>query len=170
MTPEFLRASIAGKAEVAEALLGGSLPKDWPCELRILRLRLEQLEADPTLQPWSLRAMRLRSTNAMIGHIGFHTRPGAPYLREWSPEGVEFGCTVFSAYQRQGFAREASLGLMNWATDMHGVTEFVVTIGRNNHASHALFSGLGFAKVGSHVDDVDGLEDILIRRSSAVAS
>ena len=27
----------------------------------------------------------------MIGHIGFHTSPGADYLGEWSPGGAEFG-------------------------------------------------------------------------------
>lgn len=31
----------------------------------------------------------------MIGHIGFHTQPGAPYLQEIAPAGVEFGYTVY---------------------------------------------------------------------------
>jgi RimJ/RimL family protein N-acetyltransferase len=170
MTPEFLRASIDGSIDRAESLLRASLPEGWPCIPSLLRLRLGQLEADPTLQPWLLRAMRLRSTNSMIGHIGFHTRPGAPYLKEWSVAGVEFGCTVFPAYRRQGYAREASLRLMRWAKDVHDVPEFVVTIGRDNEPSKALFSGLGFVPVGSHVDEVDGLEDIFIRTSRDVSN
>ena len=164
MTPDFLRASIGGRKEKMEASLGILLPENWPDILSILKLRLQQLEADPELQPWLLRAMRLRSTNTMIGHIGFHTKPGASYLRDWCVEGVEFGCTVFSGYRRQGFAREASLGLMQWARKAHGIADFIVTIGRENEASRALFSRLGFTGVGSHVDEVDGIEDIFIRR------
>lgn len=129
-------------------------------------MRLEQLESNPALQPWLLRAMRLNDTGHMVGHIGFHTEPGEPYLQDWAPGGVEFGCTVFSAHRRRGYAREASLALMQWARDIHGVTEFLVTVGRDNLASRALALSLGFARVGSHVDEVDGLEDIFIRSAA----
>jgi len=141
-----------------------SLPDTWPEDRYVLELRLEQLQSDEDLQPWLLRAMRSRETGRMIGHIGFHTAPGPEYLKEWAAGGVEFGCTVFSSYQRQGYAREAAEALMQWAHKIHGVSDFVVTVGRGNTASSALASALGFEHVGSHVDEIDGLEDILIRR------
>ena len=166
MTPEFLRACLAGMTERAAALLALSLPASWPDSPSILQLRLEQLEGDPTLQPWLLRAMRRRSDGAMIGHIGFHTKPGPAYLKDWSPDAVEFGCTVFPDYRRRGFAREASLGLMRWAQKFSGVSEFVVSIGRENEASRALFAGLGFTRVGSHVDEIDGIEDVFVYRQA----
>lgn len=97
----------------------------------------------------------------MIGHIGFHTAPGAEYLRSWSPGAVEFGFGVFSPYRRQGYAREASLALMRWAHSVHGVKKFVVSIGPDNIASQALAAQLGFNRIGSQMDELDGVEDIL---------
>ena len=162
MTPGFLRASLAFDLRAAEQVLQVSLPDDWPGEATdVLSLRLEQLKAEPSLQPWLLRAIVLRETRAMIGHIGFHDGPGAEYLQAYSPGAVEFGFTVFSDYRRQGFAREASLALMSWARETHHVRKFIVSIRPDNAASQALARGLGFVLIGSHVDEVDGLEDVL---------
>lgn len=167
MTPVFLRASLESSLQEAEQSLQVSLPSDWPGDSRdFLSLRLKQLEAEPALQPWLLRAMALRETNAMIGHIGFHAAPGAEYLRKFSPGGVEFGFTVFPAFRRQGYAREASLALMRWARQIHRVTKFVMSIRPDNNASQALAAQLGFVRIGSHLDDVDGLEDVLELRDS----
>ena len=167
MTPAFLRASIDGDRTEAERMLCLSLPDSWPDIVPILKMRLGQLEADPALAPWLLRAIVLQGSGTMIGHIGFHTAPGAPYLLEWSPSAVEFGITVFSPYRRQGYAREASLALMHWAQAVHSVTEFIVTVGRTNTASRALVADLGFEAVGSHLDEVDGIEDVYLKRPSA---
>jgi RimJ/RimL family protein N-acetyltransferase len=71
----------------------------------------------------------------MVGQIGFHTAPGADYLQPFSPGGIEFGFTVFPRFRRQGFAREASLALMRWAAQIHGMTKFVVSIRPDNSAS-----------------------------------
>ena len=168
MTPAFLRASLERNVHEAEQQLQLSLPADWPGEYitGVLSLRLKQLEDEPALQPWLLRAMALRETGVMIGHIGFHTAPGADYLRPFSPGGVEFGFTVFPSYRRRGYAREASLALMLWARKTAGVTKFVVSIRPDNTASQALAAHLGFVHVGSHLDEVDGIEDVLEYRVS----
>ena len=162
MNPAFLRASLASNPGDAGPLLQVSLPADWPGEATdVLSLHLEKFESEPALQPWLIRAMALRGTGAMIGHIGFHTPPGADYLQTISPGAVEFGFTVFPVFRRQGYAREASLALMHWARQTHGVTKFVLSIRPDNAASQALAAQLGFVRIGSHVDEVDGLEDIL---------
>jgi hypothetical protein len=64
----------------------------------------------------------------MIGHIGCHTAPNAEYLRAIAPGAVEFGFTVFPDFRRQGYAREASVALMTWAHQTHGVSRFVLSI------------------------------------------
>lgn len=161
LTPAFLRASLNHDLTTAAHLSKLTLPSFWPdCE-DVLSLRLAQLEADPSLQPWLLRAIALRSTGEMIGHIGFHTAPAPEYLQPYSPGAVEFGFTVFPLFRRHGFAQEASLALMNWAHQNHGVTKFIMTISPDNVPSQALAAKLGFIRIGSHLDEVDGPEDIL---------
>ena len=162
MTPAFLRASLRGDLAEAERAIGLRLPTTWPHIRSVLELRLGQLESDPALQPWLLRAVGLRSNREMVGHIGFHSSPGAAYLEQWSPGGVEFGFAICPAHRRKGYAREAAAALMQWARDIHEVNSFVVTISPLNEASRALAKGLGFVRVGAHVDEVDGLEDVFI--------
>lgn len=162
MTPDFLRAALSGEMPVAAAKLGITLPSTWPDDRSLLALRLEQLEDTPALQPWLLRAMADRRSRAMVGYIGFHTAPGASYLQQWSPGGVEFGFSVFPSHRRNGYAREAALALMQWARASHGITSFVLTISPDNHASRSLAADLGFARVGSHMDEIDGPEDVFV--------
>ena len=103
----------------------------------------------------------------MIGHIGFHGRPGDPALDPWCPGGAEFGYTVFEPERRRGFATEAARGLMDWATQEHAVRDFALTIAPTNTASLGVAQSLGFRRVGSHVDDVDGPEDVFVLRTDA---
>lgn len=162
MTPAFLRASLQHNIREAEQELQIVLPPEWPGDIAdVLSLRLKQLEDDPTLQPWLLRAMMLPETRVMVGHIGFHTAPGPDYLEPYSPGAVEFGFTVYLPFRRQGYAREASIALMNWAHQSHNVTSFVLSIRPDNAPSQALAAQLGFVRIGSHFDEVDGPEDVL---------
>ncbi len=161
MTPQFLQACISGDLLSATQALGTTVP---PSLLRIndiLELRLRQLNNDPDFQPWLLRAICLRETNTMIGFIGFHTRPDPQYLHQWLRDAVEFGFEIFSAFRRQGYAREAALALMAWAHTINGVNRFVLTITPQNQPSQALAAKLGFKRIGSHMDVIDGLEDVL---------
>lgn len=169
MTPAFLRASLGGDLADAETHVGLALPKTWPDIQTVLALRLQQLESDPTLQPWLLRAIGFRSSREMVGHIGFHASPGADHLEQWSSGGVEFGYTIFPPHRRKGYAREASLALMQWAREVHDVTSFVVTISPSNGASLALALDLGFVRVGAHVDEVEGPEDVFVPSGMPVA-
>jgi RimJ/RimL family protein N-acetyltransferase len=164
MTPAFLRASLERNIHEAERLIGITLPTDWPQSdyLPVLNLRLGQIEEDALFQPWSLRAMALRSSREMIGHIGFHTSPGADYLKLFCAEAVEFGFTVFPSFRRLGYAHEASIALMRWAQLTHGVTKFLLSIRTDNTPSQYLARKLGFKRIGSHMDEVDGLEEVLV--------
>jgi RimJ/RimL family protein N-acetyltransferase len=167
MTPAFLRASLSQNIHEAERELQISLPEEWPEQYsELLSIRLKQLEQEPTLQSWLLRAIKLRGKGLMVGHIGFHTAPGADYLQLFSP-GVELGFTVFTSFRRQGYAREAAVSLMQWARQTHNVTRFVMSIRPDNIPSQGLAEQLGFVRVGSHIDEVDGLEEVLEHRVSS---
>lgn len=161
LTPAFLWASLQGNVVEAARLVKLTLPGGWPDCRDVLELRLRQLESDPGLQPWLLRAVALRRERVMVGHIGFHAAPGAEHLQSHSPGAAELGFEIFPPFQRQGYAREAATALMQWANAEHGVTRFILSIRPDNLASQALAAKLGFTRIGSHLDAVDGWEDIL---------
>ncbi|HUF60942.1 MAG TPA: GNAT family N-acetyltransferase [Verrucomicrobiales bacterium] len=166
MTPAFLRASLEGNRTEAEEVLRIGLPADWPGEFStVLALRLEQLEGEPGLQPWLLRAMTVRGSRAMVGSIGFHSAPGPQYLTAIAPGAVEFGFSVFPPFRGRGYAYEASVALMRWARKDHRVAKFVLSIRPDNMASQGLAAKLGFVRTGFHVDEIDGVEDILEYRA-----
>jgi RimJ/RimL family protein N-acetyltransferase len=153
MSPDFLRASLDGRLADAERLLGASLPPDWPGErARTVRMRLDELTANPAAQPWLLRAIVLREpTRRLIGHINFHDPP-APDRK------VEVGYSVWPEYRRHGFAQEAVEALLGWATAEHGIRHFVASVGPWNTPSLGLVHKIGFVQTGVRMDDEDGEE------------
>ena len=163
LPPPALAALAAGDRAEASRLAGCELG-DFPDEERaIAALRLSDLAADPGYLPWSLRAMVLKPGLGFVGHCNFHGKPGAEYLTDLAPGAVEFGYFVLPAFRRRGFAQEAARGLMDWACRDHGVRRFVVSVSPGNAASVAMARKLGFARIGGHVDEEDGYEDILAR-------
>ena len=160
MTPAVLRAVLAGNQSEAGELLGLSNRAEWQIPLDAVRLPLSQLEVNAGLQPWLLRAIIMREQGIMVGDIGFHTAPGAEYLAELSPGGVEFGFGVLDPWRRQRIAMEASEALMRWAREVHQVKGFVLCISPDNLPSLGVAAKLRFRKIGSHVDEHDGPEDI----------
>jgi RimJ/RimL family protein N-acetyltransferase len=165
MSAAFLSASLQRNDRV-DGLLGLTVADAWRDEGGLARQRLADLGDDPRYAPWSLRAIGLRTTDQMVGHIGFHTRPGAAYLAPIAPGAVELGYTIYPPFRRRGYAREAIVGLMAWARGQ-GVSRFVVSVAPGNAPSRALVDGLGFVRVGGHVDETDGYEDILLLDGSA---
>jgi RimJ/RimL family protein N-acetyltransferase len=157
-----LRALADGDRDAAAGLVAFELAEEGPA-LATLERRLAQLATDPRTAPWLLRAMVLRSERRMVGHINFHGPPGHPSLAGFAPLAVELGYGVVAAERRRGFAREAAQGLMRWAARKHGVPQFVVSISPDNAPSLALAAALGFSRAGEHVDEVDGLELVMVR-------
>ena len=155
-----MRNYVAKDVDALGESLGAEVPDNWFDEKELIDLRYQQIVRNPEYQTWSLRAINLREAGKMIGHIGFHTKPGASYLQPYAPNGVEFGFTIFPEFRRNGYAREASIAVMEWAHQQHSVPEFVLTISPDNLPSLKLARSLGFIKVGSHIDEVDGVEDI----------
>jgi RimJ/RimL family protein N-acetyltransferase len=157
---EFLHASLAGDLAAAERLLDAQIPAEWLDHRSLMALRLAQMEKDPSWQPWLLRAMRLRQDNIMVGYLGFHGPPGLEHLQEIAPGAVECGYQVFVPFRRQGYAREAYKRLMRWAHEERQVTRFILSIRPDNLPSVGMAQQLGFQRIGAHIDEIDGLEDI----------
>lgn len=165
--PALLRAILADDANAAQARLGAGMPEAWPGLADVFRLRLAQLEAAPADEPWLLRAVVLRSEARVIGVTGFHGRPGGAWLKDYAPEGVEFGYTIFEGYRRNGYATEAGEGLIRWATDEHRVRSYVLSIGPGNDASQRVARKLGFRQVGEWAHPERGRELVFLRALDA---
>jgi len=121
---------------------------------QFVQYRLAQLEVDPTARQWLGRAMILTDEagrRRVVGTIGFHGPP--------DEEGrLEIGYSVDPDYRRQGYAREATRAMFDWAASAHGVRRFIASISPTNEPSLRLAAGFGFRQTGSHMDDIDGIE------------
>lgn len=122
----------------------------------LLRLRHRQAEADPTQALWLLRAIVERASRALVGHIGFHGAPGVNALA--AEDAVELGYTVEPAHRRLGYAREAVLGMMEWARGEHGIRRFLASVSPSNEPSLGLVRKLGFVPIARVQDDGGGEE------------
>src|SRR5262245_18895067 len=85
LSPDFLEASIQGDLKTASRLIDLVIPPEWLEAKWLMELRLEKMRENPILESWLLRAVALRETRMMIGYIGFHTLPGADYLKSYAP-------------------------------------------------------------------------------------
>jgi RimJ/RimL family protein N-acetyltransferase len=149
-----LRQLAAGYPRETERRLGVRFPPDFAARIRHLAaIRLRDVQQDPSARPWLLRLIALRTEppRQVVGLIGFHGRPDAAGR-------AEIGYEVFAEHRRRGYAREATTGLLDWATRRHGVRRFLAAIAPDNEASMQLALGLGFRQVGAQVDEDDGVE------------
>ena len=162
LSADFLRASLHADLESASRLINLSIPRDWLDAKWLMEMRLAKLRDDPALEPWLLRAVGLRETRAMVGFLGFHSRPGPDYLKSYAPDSVEFGYTIFPEYRKKGYSSEAAQALMEWAEREHGVKRFILSISPTNEPSLRLARRFGFSKVGTITDPEEGLEDVFL--------
>ena len=149
---------VEGSREEAARKLGVALPAWWPDphDLGFLAFRSRQLAAEPDDRDWMPRLVILREARTMIGHAGFHGRPGKNARKD--PDAVELGYMILAQHRGRGYATEVVRALVEWATDEHGVRRFIASIGPQNAPSLALVRKLGFLEVGRHWDDEDGEE------------
>ena len=163
MGPALLEALLAGDRARAAQIGGFHIPDDLILSERTLKMRLRQIQANPEVLPWLLRAIVIRESQTMCGRIGFHTEPGPEYLRDLAADGVELGYSIGEPFRRQGYAKEAALTLLRWAFEAHQQRSFILSIAPDNEASMAMAHSMGFREVSSHIDEEDGLELIFER-------
>ena len=118
-----------------------------------LAWRVPQVKADPTSNKWFVRWIVLRERQEIIGSTSFHGAPDADGM-------IEIGLGIEVDYQRQGFAKEALLGMWRWAITHPEVRTLRYTVSPDNQPSIAVINHFGFELKGQQMDDVDGPENI----------
>jgi RimJ/RimL family protein N-acetyltransferase len=166
MEGEVVEACLAGDLAHAGHLLGVAIPRELLDNPSSLKFAQARLAADPRYRPWSIRAIILAASQTMVGHIRFHSCPDPEDLRPYASAAIEFGYRVFPEHRRRGYATEAASAMMDFAR-AHGVERFVVSVSPDNAPSLALIAHFGFARIGEHMDEVDGLEHIYLREASS---
>jgi [ribosomal protein S5]-alanine N-acetyltransferase len=166
LLPETIRAGLADELGAVENQLGARVPPDLLREPAVLQHAEARLSENANYLPWSVRAIILKSSAEMVGHVRFHSMPDPEYLHPYVRNAVELGYAVFPAYQRRGYALEALTGAMHWAQVTYDVRRFVASISPSNTASLTLIAKLGFQKIGQHLDPEDGIEHVYLRDSS----
>lgn len=164
---DFLQAMKDGDRQLAARIGGFNIPEDLMLSQSLLAMRLAQLHRIPVEQHrWLLRAIVLRESQMMCGHINFHSCPGPEDLKDIAADGVELGYSIGENFRCQGYAKEAALTLMKWAFEHHRQHCFILSIRPDNVASRAMARSMGFSEIGAHVDEEDGLELYFERRIS----
>jgi len=162
MSNEVMEACLAGNLRSAGRLLGASVPKDLLEHTSSFKYSQQQLDKDPDYLPWSARAVILQEEKVMIGLIRFHSRPDPEYLHIYVRNAVELGYRIFKNYRRLNYATEAIKAMMAWAQAEFGIHKFVASVSPENKPSLQLVTRLGFTKIGEVMDDVDGVEYVLL--------
>ena len=132
--------------QLAEFAFPDGLARDDEC----VGLRRSQVLADPAWEPWSLRAIVLRSEQRMVGTTSFHGPPGVNSLD--TPGAAEVGYTVFPEFRRRGYGTETCRATLEWARREHGVRHFISSIEPSNAPSIRVIEKLGFIPMGLMVD------------------
>ena len=155
LTPSTLRAVARGDLAEVERQLGARVLAGWE-EGVPATLRLDQLAADASQQPWLVRAMVTVPSRQVVGSVGFHASP--------DDDGrVEIGYDVVASERRKGYAREGVRALLDWAWATGRAQTCVASVSLHNTPSLALVGWFGFRHVGEQIDEIDGLELVFER-------
>src|SRR5437870_2139471 len=104
IAPAAVRAGLSGDLRAVELSLGAIVPPDLLREPNVLRYAEARLAEDIEYLPWSARAILLKESMRMVGHVRFHSRPDAEYLHPFARQAVEYGYAVFAGHRRRGYA------------------------------------------------------------------
>ena len=118
-----------------------------------LAWRVPQVKEDPKLNRWFVRWIVLRSTGEIIGSTSFHGAPDAAGM-------VEIGLGIQESFRNMGFAKEALLGMWQWALSDSKVKVLRYTVGVENAPSIRVIESFGFHYHGEQIDEEDGPESI----------
>jgi len=151
LTAEALSALLENRLDEASEAIGLDLPVEFLADQWLWRLRLDQIQDDPTSAPWLARATVRLDDGAVIGRAGFHGPPDERGM-------VEVGYEVSPKFRRMGYGRATALALIEEAATHPEVTGVRASVSPGNVPSLAIVRGLGFAQVGEQIDEIDGLE------------
>lgn len=81
-----------------------------------------------------------KSTNILIGDIGFKGAPG-------EQGEIDLGYGIVKSETKNGYAKEAASGLIEWAFRQDGVKTITANCSKENFASQKILAFLAFTKV-----------------------
>ena len=96
---------------------------------------------------WVQYAIENIQTGKLIGDC-------AIYLHQADSRIAEVGITISHVYQKQGYAREAMLGMMDYLFREKGIHRIVETVDAENEASIRLFKSLSFRQEAHFIENV----------------
>lgn len=163
---EVTHACLANNLATAQHLLGATIPEEFGSSLSSLVYDLRQLQQDPGYRPWASRAIILPDEMKMVGRIRFHSSPALHADKPYMIAAAELGYGIFSTDRRKGYAREAIIGVMNWATTHYHTHRFIASVSPENIPSLALVQSFGFIKVDEVMDETDGMEYVFLLDST----
>lgn len=145
VTLELVEAIFSQRPDVAEGLLGASLPVAWPGKSLIERsfyASIEAVRASPEIRLWGDRVMITREgPRRVVGSVIFH---GAP-----DDQGaVEVAYGVESESQRRGYATEATGAAVEWALSEGNVKVVKASTPLWHTASQRVLERCGLTRVG----------------------
>ena len=118
-----------------------------------LAWRVPQVKENPDTNKWFVRFIVLADSREIIGSTSFHGAPDSTGM-------IEIGLGIEDAFQKQGFAREALIGMWLWACEFPEVKTLRYTVSPSNTASIKVIEYFGFAFMGQQIDEIDGPENI----------
>ncbi len=128
----------------------------WPEEdTRMLRYRIEALDANPASAPFLVHAA-LDDLGNLVGRIGCHAGPD-----DYGE--VEIGYAVVAEARGRGIGGWVVDRFLSWLASV-GVRSVIASVRPDNSVSLAILRRRGFVEYGSQIDDEDGVE-LLMRRS-----
>jgi ribosomal-protein-alanine N-acetyltransferase len=135
--PQRAAQALAGNRGRAADAIGAGLDPEWPLPdlLDILPAHAAAHEVDLLFGVWLIVE---RSSNTVVGDIGFHRPPDADGT-------VEIGYSIVPTRRNRGYATEAARALIEWARGHPRVTRIVAGCAPDNAASIRTLERIGFA-------------------------
>jgi [ribosomal protein S5]-alanine N-acetyltransferase len=143
--PPAVAAVLPRDRAAAEALLGATLPADWP-QADLLDVLPLQLQKEGRAADFGIWVIIERATQTVVGDVGFKGLP--------ADGAVEIGYSVVPGRRRRGYASEAAAALVDWARGQEDVEVILAACDRGNVASIRTLERLGFARTGMDGDEI----------------
>ena len=147
-TEHLLRAAQQSDTALAEAL-GARLADAWPPEFyeeTSLAWTLDQLAKGPEQVGWLMYFFVVREARVLIGYGGYKGAPAGDGT-------VEIGYSIVTDHQRQGYAAEATRGLVVRAFSYPQVSRVVAETLPDLVASIGVLEKLGFSYIGAGAEE-----------------
>lgn len=148
------RAGVEGREALAVGL-SATVPDDWPPEIMAGAVGhwVPHLEENPDLVGWAAWHIIRREDRLLIGGAGFKGLPDAGR--------VDIGYVILDAFQRTGYATEATGALIDWAFKDPRVDRIVGETLPHLTASIRVMQRLGFELVDKSALGHDGQESVV---------